>query len=210
MTIEIVRTTSESRVVVTLDRGPRDVLQRDHLDTPLPFFNHMLEHIAWRGQVNLSVTVSLDRFALHHLVTEDVGIALGEALRAHVQRRASAGVVGYGCSAGVIDESLARAVVAFESRALFVFDPGTTRFPETVEGLQTEDLVAFYEGLVQGARATVHLDVVRGREGHGHHLWEACFRAFGGALYEALEERAWRAGMTAGVAGGIDVQVRDV
>lgn len=201
--IRIVRQTSESEIAVELDRGPRDPEMRKRLDTPIPFFNHMLEHVAWRGQVNLSVDVRLDRFELAHVVTEDVGITLGRAVLEDARLRGARGLVGYGAAYGVIDEALARAVLSFESRAFFDFTRGTVALPERVEGMQSEDLVAFFEGFVQGAKCTLHLDLLKGREGHGHHIWESAFRAFGAALYEAASEREWRKGMTAGVAGGI-------
>ncbi len=203
-TIKVTRTTSESRIMVLLDRHARDVDNKRKLNTPLPFFNHMLEHVAWRGEMNLGIDVTLDHFDLVHVITEDVGIAFGKAVKAYLDHNQNAGLVGYGTAYGTIDEALSRAVISFESRAYLDFDKGTVQLPEQMEGMHSEDLVAFLEGFVQGAQCTLHMDLLKGRPGHGHHIWESIFRALGMALYEALTERAWRKNMTAGVAGSID------
>ena len=205
--VRVVRTTSESEVEVLLDRNARDPDAKRKLQTPLPFFNHMLEHVAWRGQMNIDLTVRLDHFDLAHLVTEDVGITLGRAVKEYVEQNAAAGIVGYGAAYGVIDEALTRVVVSFENRAHLDFTRGAVQLPEQMEGMNSEDLVAFLEGFVQSAQCTLHVDLLKGRTGHGHHIWESVFRGLGMALYEALAERPWRANMTAGVAGGIGVRV---
>lgn len=206
MTIEpvrVTRTTRESQIVVVVDRNERDPEAKKKVNTPLPFFNHMFEHIAWRAQMNIELDVTLDHFDLVHVITEDVGICFGKAIREYVKRGAARGIVGYGSAYGTIDEALTRAVLSFESRAYLDFDRSSVVLPERMEGMHSEDLVAFFEGFVQGAQCTLHLDLLKGREGHGHHIWEATFRAFAMALYDALSERAWRQQMTAGVAGAI-------
>ena len=63
-----------------------------------------------------------------------------------------------------IDESLARAVISFENRAYLDLDFNEIIVPATTEGINSEDLVAFWEGFVQGAQATLHLDLLKGRE----------------------------------------------
>ncbi|MCI0183894.1 MAG: hypothetical protein OWR52_08675 [Acidibacillus sp.] len=202
--IRVVRRTQESSIEVTIDRGPRDPEAKQRLKSPLPFFNHMLEHVAWRGQMNIGLTVELDHFDLIHVITEDVGITFGRAVKEYVDYHAQKGLVGYGSAYGTIDEALTRAVISFESRAYLDFNRTAVELPEQMEGMCSEDLVAFFEGFVQGAQCTLHLDLLKGRVGHGHHIWEATFRSFGMALYEALAERPWRAQMTAGVAGNIE------
>ncbi|KUO96312.1 imidazoleglycerol-phosphate dehydratase [Ferroacidibacillus organovorans] len=205
--ITVTRKTKESTMVVVFGRGERDATLKQRLNTTLPFFNHMLEHVVWRGELTMAVDVQLDAYHLVHVITEDTGIAFGKAVKEWVDRYASRGIVGYGSAYGVIDEALARAVLSFESRAYLAFDRNQVKLPEQMEGMQSEDLVAFFEGFVQGAQCTLHLDLLKGREGHGHHIWESAFRAFGMALYESLSERAWRKGMTAGVAGAIHYEI---
>ena len=204
--IKVVRETSESIITINLDREERDPDAKKKLRTPLPFFNHMLEHVQWRSQTNFSVEVELDHFDLVHLITEDVGITLGRAYKDYVDQHLDDGLVGYGFAYGTIDEALTRAVVSFESRAYLDFQPGEVELPEAVEGMHSEDLIAFLEGFVQGAMCTLHIDLIKGRSRHGHHIWEATFRAFGMTLYEALAPREWRQHMTAGVAGSITMR----
>ncbi len=201
--IKVTRTTSESTITISLDREQRDPEAKKKLRTPLPFFNHMLEHVQWRSQTNIAIDVVLDHFDLVHLVTEDVGITLGRAYKEYVDQHVELGLVGYGYAYGTIDEALTRAVISFENRAYLDWQPGTVELSEAVEGMHSEDLIAFFEGFVQGAACTLHLDLIKGRSRHGHHIWEATFRAFGMALYEALAPREWRQQMTAGVAGAI-------
>ena len=68
--IKVVRETSESIITINLDREERDPDAKKKLRTPLPFFNHMLEHVQWRSQTNFSVEVELDHFDLVHLITD--------------------------------------------------------------------------------------------------------------------------------------------
>ncbi|PTQ55528.1 MAG: Imidazoleglycerol-phosphate dehydratase [Candidatus Carbobacillus altaicus] len=206
-TIRVFRHTRESHIEVVIDDGPIDWEMKEHLTTPLPFFNHMLEHIAWRSGLNVKATAKLDGFFLAHVITEDTGTALGRAIDTYLEENASRGMFGYGFAYGTIDEALARVVLSFEKRALFSFNPGSVVLPEETEGLKSEDLIAFFEGFAQGGRATVHLDLIKGRPSHGHHIWEAAFRAFGQALYEVLRRDARREGMTPGVAGSIHFSV---
>lgn len=207
MQIKVTRQTAETKTVVILDDGPRDPQAKKNLNTPLEFFNHMLEHIAWRSELNITVEVVMDHFSLNHLVCEDVGITLGRAYKELLAKKTAEGGTGYGFALATIDESLARAVVSFESRAYLDLNFNNIKLPTVTEGLNSEDLVAFWEGFVQGAQATLHLDLLKGRDNHGHHHWESLFRAAGQALRDALAIRPWRKEMAAGVAGKIEVTV---
>ncbi len=205
MQVTCERKTAESRIVVKLDFGPRQAAPKQGLQTTMPFFNHMLEQMIWRGEFNIEVKVELEDFYLTHVICEDVGIALGAALKKYVERNVANGLVGHGFALATIDEALAQSVVSFENRAYFDFShPGIT-LPLQTENTNAEDLNAFLEGLVQGARCTLHLDLFKGK--NGHHIWEAIFRSLGGALGQALQRREWRKGMTAGVAGPIQINI---
>jgi len=207
MKIQVTRKTQESIITVTVDDGERDPQGKKELKTPLPFFNHMLEQIVWRSELNIGVNVELDHFFLNHVICEDVGITLGRALKEFLEKRQAVGAKGYGFALATIDESLAQAVLSFESRAYLDLNFNDIPVPSITEGMQSEDLVAFWEGFVQGAQATLHLDLLKGRDNHGHHHWEALFRSVGQALRDALEIRPWRKDMAAGVAGKISFQV---
>lgn len=195
------RKTDESEIMVKLDFGPRSPEAKKALQTPMPFFNHMLEQLIWRGEFNLEVSAVLKDFSLTHVICEDVGTALGRALLAAVEARRETGLRAYGFAFATIDEALARAVVSFEGRASYHFNAAGLTVPARMENTDSEDLHTFFEGFVQGATCTLHLDLLKGV--NGHHIWEALFRACGEAIRNALEPQEQRRGMTAGVAGPV-------
>ena len=77
--ISVTRKTTESKMSVTLDFSPIKPDYRKKIDTTIPFLNHMIEHIAWRSGINIETKVELSDFTLSHLITEDLGMALGKA-----------------------------------------------------------------------------------------------------------------------------------
>ena len=198
--IKVTRKTTESEMNVTLDFSPLKPDYRKYIKTSLPFLNHMIEHIAYRGGFNIDVDMSLDEFTLTHVIAEDLGIALGKACKEYIDR--TDGCYGYGDAVGIIDEAKAECAVSFESRAYIDFDFHGVSLPESVEGMYNEDLETFLEGFVQGAMCTLHIDVLKGR--NGHHIWEAVYRSVGTALNRAFEVSADRKGKTSGVAGKIE------
>jgi imidazoleglycerol-phosphate dehydratase len=200
--IKVVRKTTESEMSVVLDFSPLRADYRDKINTTLPFLNHMLEHIAWRAEVNIETDVKLAKFTLTHLICEDLGIALGKAFAEYVRRNTAKGLTGYGDAIGIIDEAKAQTALSFESRAYFHIDYHGNKLAEKVEGMDTEDLETFLEGFAQGACCTLHVDLFRGV--NGHHIWEAVFRSFGAAIKNTIAENPKRAGMTSGVAGNIE------
>jgi imidazoleglycerol-phosphate dehydratase len=203
-TITVKRGTSESRIAVTLESGPRDDSFKKRIETPLHFFNHMLETVAWRACINLAVTVELTDFKLTHVICEDVGLSLGEAFHELFTREIESGINGSAAAASCIDEALARAVISFEERALIVMDEKLQSGRELVEDMQQADLAAFFEGFAQGARATLHIDLLKGN--NPHHIWESVFRAFGEALRTAFSPCEWRLGTTPGVKGKVSLE----
>ena len=199
--IVVRRTTSESKIEVAVSLGDRDPDCKKKIDTSLQFFNHMLETICWRACMNIAVRVELEDFRLTHVICEDVGLALGEAYLELFERELELGINGTGAAISCIDEALAQAAVSFEGRALLVMDEKLTTGPELVEDMQRADLAAFFEGFAQGARATLHLDLLRGS--NPHHVWESVFRAFGAALRTSFSRCEWRGGTTPGVKGKV-------
>ncbi len=199
------RKTAESEIMVKVDFGSRYEDPKKGLQTTIPFFNHMLEHVLARGEFNLAVNVELKELYLTHVIFEDVGITLGRAIKEYVESRLQDGLVGFGSAFAVIDEALAQAVISFENRAYLDFSHPGIIIPLQIENTNSEDLQTFFEGFVQGACCTLHLNLKKGS--NGHHIWEALFRAFGETLFHALELREWRKGITAGVAGAIHMDV---
>lgn len=198
--IKVIRKTTESEMTVELDFSPVKPDYREKINTGITFLNHMIEHIAWRGNFNIEVSVKLDKLVLTHVIAEDLGMALGKAAREYILR--TDGAQGYGDATGIIDEAKAQCAISFEERAYCNVDYNGKELSETVEGMYSEDLETFLEGFAQGAMCTLHIDLQKGH--NGHHIWEAIYRAFGTALncaFEVLEERK---GKTAGVAGKIE------
>lgn len=192
------RRTLESVVKISLDRGERDILLKKKIVTPRNFLNHMIETIAWRSCMNIYVSVEMGDYFLDHVLCEDVGITLGETLRLLFQANRDKGVNGAGNGIMIIDEALSRAVVSFEERSMCHF-LNHVPLPDKVEDMLSSDLIALLEGMAQGARATIHLEMMHGRD--PHHLWESAFRAFGEALRMVYDRNEWRKGTTPGVKG---------
>lgn len=199
-TVKVTRKTTESEMSVVLDFSPVKSNYREKINTPIPFLNHMMEHIAWRGGFNIEVSVKLDKFVLTHVICEDLGIAFGKALAEYINKED--GVTGYGDAIGIIDEAKAETAISFESRALSLIDYHNIAVPAQVEGMDSQDLAVFLDGFAQGAFCTIQVDILRGV--NGHHLWEAVFRSVGQALHEVCKKDETRLGMTSGVAGKIN------
>lgn len=195
------RKTTESEVKVVIEKGALKADYRKHIKTPLPFLNHMIEHIAWRAALNIDIELDMPDFQLIHLVTEDVSMTLGKAVGELVRQNHSS---GYGYAVGIIDEAKATAAISFEDRALLDFTSAIT-YGEQVEGMPSEELVTFLDGFVQGARCTLHIDIQKGE--NGHHIWEAVYRALGIALKAAISVDDDREGLTSGVAGEVVYEV---
>lgn len=203
-TVKVTRKTTESEMSVILDFSPIKKDYRDKINTPIPFLNHMIEHIAWRGGFNIEVSVELDKFLLTHVICEDLGIAFGKAVAEYINK--TDGVMGYGDAIGIIDEAKAETAISFENRALAIIDFGNVSVPTVVEDMDSQDLAVFLDGFAQGACCTLQVDVFRGT--NGHHIWEAVFRSFGQALNSVCNINSERMGMTSGVAGKINWTVK--
>ncbi|MCI8404390.1 MAG: hypothetical protein HFE49_05755 [Clostridia bacterium] len=198
--IKVTRKTTESEMNVTLDFSPLKKNYREYIKTPLMFLNHMIEHIAWRGEVNIEIDITLDKFMLTHVICEDLGIALGKAAKEYIDR--TDGATGFGDAIGIIDEAKAQSCISFESRAYCDIDYHGIELRGQVEGMDTEDLETFLEGFAQGAVCTLHIDLLKGH--NGHHIWEAIFRSLGTALNRSFAVSESRKGKTSGVAGKIE------
>jgi imidazoleglycerol-phosphate dehydratase len=193
------RETREAAIEVNLDLGPR----RDaRLATGLAFFDHMLEMLGWWGDLVVDARYESKTFRLAHVICEDTGLALGKASAAVIRDRIGDGVESSGFAHAPMDEASAFSQVSFEGRSHAFVTRGGAAALERVEDMLAADLVAFFEGFSQGARATVHLRLDAAAD--PHHAWEAGFRAFARALRAALSLNPRRAGMTAGVKGTLD------
>lgn len=175
---EVTRNTSETQVSVKLNL---DGTGRSRLDTGIGFLDHMLDQIARHGMVDLDVHAKGDLHIDAHHTVEDVGITFGQALAQAVGDKK--GIRRYGHAYVPLDEALSRVVIDFSGR------PGVdlhVPFVRAMIGTFDVDLVhEFFQGLVNHAFITVHVDNLRGE--NAHHQCETVFKAFGRALRMAVE-----------------------
>ena len=169
----IERNTQETQIAVSIDLDGSGQAQ---LDTGLPFLEHMLDQVARHGLVDLHIKAVGDLEIDAHHTTEDIGICLGQAFAQALGDKR--GIVRYGHAYVPLDEALSRVVIDFSGR------PGIewgVEFPSgSIGGFDTELFFEFFQGFVNHANATLHVDNLRGR--NSHHIIETIFKAFGRAL----------------------------
>ncbi|MDZ7749092.1 MAG: imidazoleglycerol-phosphate dehydratase HisB [Halofilum sp. (in: g-proteobacteria)] len=181
-TAEIRRDTNETKIRIALDL---DGSGRAEIGTGVGFFDHMLEQVARHGLVDLTVEAAGDLAVDAHHTVEDVGIVLGQAVDAALGERR--GIARYGHAYVPLDEALSRVVLDFSGRPGLVF---AAAFPRPRVGEFDVELVReFFQGFVNHAQCTLHVDNLRGD--NVHHIIETLFKAFGRALRAAagVDER---------------------
>ena len=175
---EVTRNTAETRIKVKVNLDGTGIAK---LASGVPFLDHMLDQIARHGLVDLEVEAAGDLHIDAHHTVEDVGITLGQAIAKAIGDKR--GVRRYGHAYVPLDEALSRVVVDFSGR------PGLTwqvQFTRAMIGQFDVDLSReFFQGLVNHAQMTVHIDNLRGD--NAHHQCETIFKAFGRALRMAAE-----------------------
>lgn len=181
---EVTRNTLETRIRVAVNLDGSGVSE---IATGVGFFDHMLDQIARHGRIDLTVKAEGDLHIDAHHTVEDVGITLGQAL--HKALGDKKGLRRYGDAHVPLDEALSRVVVDLSGRPGLVYHVPYTR---AMIGAFDVDLIReFFQGLVNHAGMTVHIDNLRGE--NSHHQAETVFKAFGRAL-RAASERDPRAG----------------
>jgi len=176
-TSTIVRNTDETRIRMTLNL---DGTGRAKLATGLPFFEHMLTQIARHGLFDIDLEAVGDLEVDAHHTVEDVGIVLGRALAEAVGDKR--GLTRYGHAYVPLDEALSRAVIDLSGRPGLIYEVGYTR--PRIGDFDVDLLREFFQGFVNHAQVTVHLDTLRGV--NAHHQAETLFKAFGRALRMAV------------------------
>ncbi|MCK9529195.1 MAG: imidazoleglycerol-phosphate dehydratase HisB [Gammaproteobacteria bacterium] len=173
----VARNTLETQVEIELDL---DGSGRSELATGLPFFEHMLDQVARHGLLDLRVSAHGDLHIDGHHTVEDVGITLGQAFAQAVGDKK--GIRRYGHAYVPLDEALSRVVIDLSGRPGLEFH---AEFHRARMGDLESDLVReFFQGFVNHAQVTLHVDCLRGR--NDHHVAETLFKAFGRALRMAL------------------------
>jgi imidazoleglycerol-phosphate dehydratase len=170
------RKSKETRLVAKVSLEGRG---RVKVSTGLAFLDHMLEQVARYGGFDLTMTGSGDlQVDTHHLV-EDAGIVAGQALSQALGDRA--GIARFAAAYAPLDESLARVVVDLGRRPFLSYN---VPLKGRIGTLESEVLEEFWRALSIHLGATIHVDVIRGR--NRHHIAESTFKALGLALREAM------------------------
>ena len=175
---EIQRDTRETQVKVALDLDGRG---ESRLSSGIPFLDHMLDQIARHGALDLEVNAKGDlQIDAHHTV-EDIGITLGMAIAKALGDKK--GIRRYGHAYVPLDEALSRAVVDFSGRPGLEWHVDYRR--ARVGDFDVDLTHEFFQGFVNHAHVTLHVDSLRGA--NAHHQAETAFKAFGRALRMAVE-----------------------
>ncbi|HQO29963.1 MAG TPA: imidazoleglycerol-phosphate dehydratase HisB [Accumulibacter sp.] len=175
---EVSRGTLETQISVRLNL---DGNGHGQFATGVPFLDHMLDQISRHGLIDLTITASGDLHIDAHHTVEDIGITLGQALQQAFGDKK--GLRRYGHAYVPLDEALSRVVVDLSGRPGLQFNVPFTR---AMIGHFDVDLVReFFQGLVNHAQLTLHIDNLRGD--NAHHQAETVFKAFGRALRMAVE-----------------------
>ena len=173
---EVARKSKETRLAAKVVLGGSG---RVKVATGLPFLDHMIEQVARYGGFDLTLRGAGDlEVDTHHLV-EDAGIVVGQALSLALGDRA--GITRFASAYAPLDESLARVVVDLGKRPFLSYN---VELRGRIGTLESEVIEEFWRALSLHLGATIHVDVIRGR--NRHHIAEATFKALGLALREAM------------------------
>jgi imidazoleglycerol-phosphate dehydratase len=191
---EITRQTKETTIRVAINLDGSGVAQ---FSTGLPFLDHMLDQVARHGMLDIHVEAQGDlQIDAHHTV-EDIGITLGQAFNAALGDKK--GIRRYGHAYIPLDEALSRVVVDFSGRPGLFY---RVEYPRARVGEFDIDLLhEFFQGFVNHAMLSLHIDNLEGR--NAHHIAETIFKAFGRAMRMAVELDPKMAGVTPSTKGSL-------
>ena len=193
-TAEVQRNTAETRVRVRINLDGTGVAR---LNSGIGFLDHMLDQIARHGLIDLDVECAGDLHIDGHHTVEDIGITLGQAFAQAVGDKK--GIRRYGHAYVPLDEALSRVVVDFSGRPGLSMDVAFTA--ARIGQLDTQLVYEFFQGFVNHAGVTLHIDNLKGK--NAHHQCETIFKAFARALRFALEHDARMAGVIPSTKGAL-------
>ena len=174
---EVERNTNETRIQVSVNL---DGSGNCKLETGVPFLEHMLDQVGRHGLIDIEIIAKGDLHIDAHHTVEDVGITLGQAVARAVGDKT--GIVRYGHAYVPLDEALSRVVIDFSGRPGLEYHAD---YPRAMIGEFDVDLLhEFFQGFVNHAGVTLHIDNIRGV--NAHHIAETIFKAFGRAVRMAL------------------------
>jgi imidazoleglycerol-phosphate dehydratase len=176
-TSQITRNTKETQITVAVNL---DGTGKADLHTGIGFFDHMLDQIARHGLMDLTIKAQGDLHIDGHHTVEDVGITLGQAVAQAVGDKA--GIWRYGHAYVPLDEALSRVVVDFSGRPGLHMDVDFKS--GAIGGFDTQLAYEFFQGFVNHAQCTLHIDNLKGD--NAHHQCETIFKAFARAVRAAL------------------------
>lgn len=191
---QVKRDTLETQIEVDLSL---DGSGNAKLDTGVPFLEHMLDQVARHGLLDLSIHAKGDLHIDAHHIVEDVGITLGQAFAQALGDKK--GIRRYGQAYVPLDEALSRVVIDFSGRPGLEYHASFAR--ARIGDFDVDLLHEFFQGFVNHAKATLHIDCIRGD--NAHHIAETVFKAFGRALRMALEADPRMAGMMPSTKGSL-------
>lgn len=171
------RDTLETQITIGLDLDGKGT---GTFDTGVPFLEHMMDQIARHGLIDLTINCQGDTHIDDHHSVEDIGITLGQAISQAVGDKK--GIVRYGHAYVPLDEALSRVVIDFSGRPGLIMNIPFTQ--KRIGQFDTELFWEFFQGFVNHANVTLHIDCLRGS--NAHHQIETVFKAFGRALRMAL------------------------
>ena len=173
----IERKTRETLVRVKLNLDGEGTSETN---TGIGFLDHMLDQLAFHGLMDLAVSCEGDLHIDSHHITEDIGIALGQALKEALSEKK--GIRRYGHAYIPMDEALLRAVLDCSGRPDFVFNGEFGRY--NLGDLDTQMIPHFFKSLAFNCGLTLHLSILYGS--NDHHKCEGLFKAFARALSDAV------------------------
>lgn len=190
-TIKIQKTIKEVDVLVEISTVFDENLKPD---TGIDILDHFIWTFSWGLNMSIGCKVEIGKYRSEHTIAEDLGITIGAGLKKFFSKKTvEQGINTCGSAVFGLDEALVRAMVNYEGRRnCFVTCSPTCTGGQTefVEDTQAANFVAFFEGFSQGFPATIHVDLLQGRD--PHHTWESSFMALGEALRNAYATNPWK------------------
>src|ERR1700716_3613038 len=171
------RTTKETNVEVAIDLDGTGV---SSISTGIGFLDHMLDLLARHSRIDLVIKAKGDLHIDHHHTTEDVGIAIGQAVRAALGDKK--GITRYADVHVPMDEALTRVALDISGRPLLVFKAEFVR--DKVGTFDTELVQEWFQAFAVNAGVTLHVETLYGT--NDHHIAESCFKGLARALRAAI------------------------
>ncbi len=188
------RNTLETQIKVEVNLDGTGVCK---LNTGVAFLEHMLDQVARHGLIDISIEASGDLHIDAHHTVEDIGITLGQAVKKAVGDKK--GIVRYGHAYVPLDEALSRVVIDFSGRPGLEYHADYPR--AMIGGFDVDLFHEFFQGFVNHADVTLHIDNLRGS--NAHHIAETIFKAFGRAVRMALSMDARMSGIMPSTKGSL-------